>query len=105
MRRNRRESVLTVVYCRICQHELFGYGELPLSLYQTICEFYVLNQRAMHFRYKASDRWTSSALRFLETKGFITTVDDEDGILAKPVGHEERKKNIFEICARRDEHL
>ncbi len=91
------------MYCRECYETMLSYGELPTLHYQVICEEFARSGHPVTFP-SSCDRWTRSAIKFLEAKEYIVTTDCKEGVKAKPLGHKQIAINKHSFCAAKGEH-
>lgn len=94
-----RNKNISVCYCRKCIDPLLNYGEILMSCYETICEFYSGNEFALPIEETKCGPGTMTMVRFLELKGFVTTTELTDDIcIVKPNFHSYSKKGHLYCC-------
>lgn len=80
-------SVIT--YCECCQDKLIELGDLPKTLFEQICEHYILNAECLEFSTceRSQYFYMVDILNFLELNHYIVTHEVENVLLrVKPLG-------------------
>ncbi len=97
--------MLDVFVCQECLDEVYAYGTLIESMYGDICQKYAETGRAIILSPHAG---TESIIKFLEIKGFLVSIDDENGtVFVCPCGVKYRQDDygeLYTFCSDRKKH-
>jgi hypothetical protein len=99
-------TIKNIVYCQKCIDVLTKSGRSALDIYLTVCNFQAANQVAITYGGKFGHG--HPAIRWMEQKGFILTVEDgEKDLLIRAKGYtvnSDHKAENHEFCAFPKEH-
>lgn len=89
-------------YCKYCVDQLEEWGEPAKTVFETICEWYVIQRYAMIvFSYELN---ILQVVEFLEQHEFVVTTDIDEGDIAVVPAACEPVDGVWMICADNSAH-
>lgn len=93
---------MRITYCPICEKRLRSYGDVTFTLYQAICEGFILRDEELLLETLEKLR---EIVRYLETKGFIVTTEcSKDSVSAKPASFVKIAEEDYHFCSNLKKH-